>query len=326
MTDSNYTHITFILDNSSSMLSLRPATLEGFNSFIAKQKAIPGKLTFSLYQFQGGYSPFLSGMSIATPLTTAVSPGQFKTPNASVSPGTFTTANASVGQFPYGMSPSAPITVWPGGTDSTGNNNGAGGVIGGGSVGPAAVGGGGGGGSVVTVVVELFDFPKPDQVTTTFEFVDIGTVPLLTEANYPCNTMTPLLDAMGYGLDRTGRLLAEMDEASRPGKVLFVILTDGAENQSRSYNHAGVTAKIKHQTDVYGWEFVFLGANQDAIAVGGSYGISAGSSMSYAADSSSVTATFNAISQSAEVLRTMGTPVFYNDATRKAVMDGTLQA
>ena len=69
------------------------------------------------------------------------------------------------------------------------------------------------------------------------------------------------MDAVGFTIDRTGDDLAALSEEMRPGKVLFAILTDGEENSSRSYDAAAVAERIRHQTDVYFWEFLFLGAS-----------------------------------------------------------------
>ena len=77
---------------------------------------------------------------------------------------------------------------------------------------------------------------------------------------------TALLDAIGRTIDETGARLAAMPEAERPGKVIIAILTDGEENSSQTFTWAQISDKIRHQTEVYKWEFLFLGANQDAIA------------------------------------------------------------
>lgn len=87
--------------------------------------------------------------------------------------------------------------------------------------------------------------------------------------------MTPLLDALGRTLVRTGERLAAMEERTRPGRVLFVIITDGKENASREYTKPRVRELIDRQRRVYQWEFIYLGANVDAFAEAGAMGISA---------------------------------------------------
>jgi hypothetical protein len=108
-------------------------------------------------------------------------------------------------------------------------------------------------------------------------------VPLTPETFVPRGN-TALLDAIGRTLVSTGERLAALAEADRPSKVMVVIITDGHENASRDWTKERVLALISQQQSKYSWEFVFLGANQDAIDTGASIGIAAGSSLSYAAD------------------------------------------
>jgi hypothetical protein len=89
--------------------------------------------------------------------------------------------------------------------------------------------------------------------------------PLDSTTYVPRNT-TALLDAIGRTIDELGARLAATPEPERPGQVLIAILTDGLENASTHYTWRQVAARIRHQTKVYQWEFLFLGANQDAIA------------------------------------------------------------
>jgi hypothetical protein len=93
--------------------------------------------------------------------------------------------------------------------------------------------------------------------------------------------MTALLDAMGKTITATGERLAAMAEADRPGHVIFVTLTDGLENASKEWTRERVFSMVKEQTDTYGWTFVYLGANQDAVAVGQSMGIASGNTITY---------------------------------------------
>jgi hypothetical protein len=82
-----------------------------------------------------------------------------------------------------------------------------------------------------------------------------------------------------------------MPEYQRPDQVLFVIITDGEENSSRKYRRADVRDRITHQQNKYKWQFVFLGANQDALKEAESYGIDHNHALAYAAD---ITHTHNA--------------------------------
>lgn len=108
---------------------------------------------------------------------------------------------------------------------------------------------------------------------------DVATVPKLLALEPHGNTA--LHDAICMAIDSLGAQLAAMPEPSRPGKVVFVILTDGHENASRKFHAQDVKARIQRQEREYGWQFVYLGANQDAILVGESMGIRAANSVSY---------------------------------------------
>lgn len=108
---------------------------------------------------------------------------------------------------------------------------------------------------------------------------DIQEVEPLTRLTYAPRGGTALLDAIGRTIIETGKTLAGLPEASRPAKVVVVIDTDGKENSSREFNNAAVNKLIREQTDKYSWEFIFLGANQDAIMSAREMGIGAGNAL-----------------------------------------------
>jgi len=91
-------------------------------------------------------------------------------------------------------------------------------------------------------------------------------LPRLDMATYAPDGGTALLDSIGRTIDDLGTRLVAMNEADRPRKVIVAIMTDGEENSSRIFSWDQISDKIRHQRDVYKWEFLFLGANQDAIA------------------------------------------------------------
>lgn len=92
---------------------------------------------------------------------------------------------------------------------------------------------------------------------------------------------TALLDSIGRLVTTTGERLAALPEQERPSIVIIGIMTDGHENASREWTHAAVKALIEEQTRTYHWQFLYLGADQDAIEVGSSLGVAAGHSMTY---------------------------------------------
>lgn len=113
----------------------------------------------------------------------------------------------------------------------------------------------------------------------------IARVVPLNDATFNPRGGTNLYDAIGQSIIKTGDYLAKQPEAQRPAKVVFVIITDGQENSSREYGLAQIKEMVQHQTEAYKWQFVFLGANFDAYAVGGSMGVYAANTMNVAANS-----------------------------------------
>jgi len=95
---------------------------------------------------------------------------------------------------------------------------------------------------------------------------------------------TALLDAVGDTIDTTGQRLAAIPGPDRPGTVLIAIVTDGLENASQRFRWNEVHQRITHQSTAYGWQFVFLGTNIDAIATAGRIGIAHGDAMTFAND------------------------------------------
>ena len=92
---------------------------------------------------------------------------------------------------------------------------------------------------------------------------------------------TALLDAIGKATNDLGRKLRNLPEAHRPGKVLVVVVTDGYENASREFTPEAVRALVRQQEDTYQWEYLFLGANIDAVAVGNMYGFKKDNSLTF---------------------------------------------
>lgn len=112
------------------------------------------------------------------------------------------------------------------------------------------------------------------QFDTEYEFLHKG-MPIDQVPKY---TLTPrgataLLDAIGRAINETGERLSKMDEADRPGLVVFVVMTDGLENSSHEFSKSRIREMIQHQQEKYGWQFTFLGADQDAFAEADALGI-----------------------------------------------------
>lgn len=161
MTDPRKTHIYFLLDRSGSMASIKQATEEGFNAFIAEQRGGDGECLVSLSQFDDRYEVVFR---------------------------------------------STPVADVPG----------------------------------------LVLIPRSG---------------------------TALLDSMGRLIHDAGQELAALPEDQRPGTVIVAIMTDGEENSSTEWTRPAIKAQVEHQTNTYGWQFLYMGADQDAIEVGRSIGV-----------------------------------------------------
>ena len=107
------------------------------------------------------------------------------------------------------------------------------------------------------------------------EHVALKDVAPLTDREYFARGSTALLDAVGRTINTVGARLATMPEEERPAHVVFVITTDGMENASCEYTAKQVREMVEHQQQKYSWQFVFLGANMDAVSEAGKLGISA---------------------------------------------------
>ncbi|MBH0158123.1 MULTISPECIES: vWA domain-containing protein [Fictibacillus] len=95
----------------------------------------------------------------------------------------------------------------------------------------------------------------------------------LTSEDYYVRGTTALLDAVGKTILDVGYRLSRTEENDRPGKVIFVITTDGMENASSEFTHEKVKNLIEHQQEKYNWDFIFMGANIDVIAEAKNLGI-----------------------------------------------------
>lgn len=134
-----------------------------------------------------------------------------------------------------------------------------------------------------TASLHQFDGGDKDWYNTLYSFKPVQDVPQLVLDPRGC---TPLLDAVGKTINNLGASLRDLPEDARPGKVIVIIITDGEENASKELSISQIKDMVTHQQDVYDWQFVFLGANFDAIGEGRKLGFKAGTSLSYAPSAS----------------------------------------
>lgn len=135
-------------------------------------------------------------------------------------------------------------------------------------------------------VFDLFQFN--DEVKRLVVSADLAQFHEDLMSRYNCTGCTALNDAVCTAIDTVGREFANMPEEERPEHVLCVIITDGEENASREFTTEDIKNRIKHQQEVYNWDFCFLAANQDAFETGESFGLDEDDCMDFECDSEGV--------------------------------------
>ena len=147
------------------------------------------------------------------------------------------------------------------------------------------------GGCYVSTV--LFD----DHSKVLHDREKIDEVKPLTEEDYFVGGCTALIDAIGGAIHHIGKLHKYFGD-SAPSRTVFVIITDGEENASHKYSSKQVKHMIERQKEKYGWEFLFIGANIDAVETAGNYGIDRNRAVNYNADSVGTQTVYEAVSKS----------------------------
>lgn len=156
--------------------------------------------------------------------------------------------------------------------------------------------------AVVTTV--LFD----DRYELLHDRIAIQGVAPMTDQQYYVRGTTALLDAIGRTIQKIANVQRNTAPEQRADKVLFVITTDGYENASKEYSREQIKAMVEREQEEFGWEFLFLGANIDAIATAGQFGIRPERAVDYHADSEGTAVSYEAISGAASALRA-GAPI-----------------
>lgn len=152
-----------------------------------------------------------------------------------------------------------------------------------------------------TTLVTLAQFD--DRYDVVFTDRPIDAVPPLT---LEPRGMTALLDAIGRFITEVGSGLAALPDDQRPAAITVLVMTDGHENASREWTGEAVRALITQQESVYGWDFVFLGANMDAIEVGTNLGFAPGKSLTYDADGDAVGGAWDSVASYSARKRSAG--------------------
>ena len=139
--------------------------------------------------------------------------------------------------------------------------------------------------------------------------VPMNEVKPMTEDEYFVRGCTALLDAVGGAIHHIGNIHKYARDEDRPEKTLFIITTDGMENASRRYSYAKVKKMVERQKEKYGWEFLFLGANMDAIEAAGHIGIQADRAVTYECDEMGTALNFEVMSEAVSHVRCCEAPL-----------------
>lgn len=151
----------------------------------------------------------------------------------------------------------------------------------------------------VLVSTVLFDSTS----TVVHDRVPLDQVAPMTEKDYVVGGCTALLDAVGGALHHIGNVHKYARKEDVPAHTLFIITTDGMENASHTYTGDQVREMIRRQQEKYGWEFIFLGANIDAVQAAGSIGISQDRAVRYCSDEVGTSLNFQVLSETVSHVR-----------------------
>lgn len=155
----------------------------------------------------------------------------------------------------------------------------------------------------VVVSTVLFD----DDTEVLYDRVPLSKVPEMTENDYYVRGCTALLDAVGGAIHHIGNVHKYARDEDRPEKTLFIITTDGQENASRRYTYDKVKRMVERQKKRYGWEFLFLGANMDAVAEAGRFGIAPERAVRYQCDEEGTAVNYRVLSKAVSRVRMCST-------------------
>ena len=145
----------------------------------------------------------------------------------------------------------------------------------------------------------LFD----DRTEVLYDRVPVEKVEPMNDRQYYVRGCTALLDALGGAIHHIANVHKYAREEDRPEKTLFIITTDGMENASRHYTCDRVKEMVEKEKKDYGWEFLFLGANIDAISVAGKFGIDANRAVNYECDSAGTRLNYQVLSEAVSAVR-----------------------
>lgn len=145
----------------------------------------------------------------------------------------------------------------------------------------------------ILVSTVLFD----DEAEVLYDRIPLEKTPQMTEKDYETRGCTALLDAVGGAIHHIKSVQKALPKADRPDRTIFVITTDGLENASTRYTYEKVKHMVEKRKEKDGWEFIFLGANIDAIEVAGRVGISEDRAVNFVNDSDGTALNYSVLAE-----------------------------
>ena len=157
----------------------------------------------------------------------------------------------------------------------------------------------------VLVSTVLFD----DESEVLYDRIPLQDMPQMTEKEYYVRGCTALLDAIGGAIYHIGNVHKYAKDEDRPEKTIFVITTDGLENASKRYSYEKVKQMVERQKEKYGWEFLFLGSNIDAIETAGRFGIAPDRAANYNSDHMGTALNYEVLADTVCEMRVSAAPI-----------------
>lgn len=169
--------------------------------------------------------------------------------------------------------------------------------------------------AVVTTV--LFN----DSAKFIHDRFDINDIKPMDRNQYVAGGCTALLDAVGTAIQKEVAVQRNLPDSARAEKVIFVIITDGFENASCEYSYRDIKKMIEREQEEYGWEFIFLGANIDAVAEGARFGIRAERAVRYKSDRRGTALNYDVVGDTVREMRRCEDTMSIGAGWKKAIED-----
>lgn len=157
--------------------------------------------------------------------------------------------------------------------------------------------------AVITTV--LFD----DHYELLHDRIDIRGVSPMSDKEYYVRGCTALLDAVGQTINKISTVQKNTSEEMQAEKIIFVIITDGLENASKEYSYNQIKEMVEGHNKMTGWEFMFLGANMDAVSEAGKFGIDSSRAVTYNNDTRGVELNYKAVADAVSMMRCCSAPI-----------------